>query len=112
MAGTQQAQFQVPAVLGQATQAAKARIEAPTQGTLLALDPDIPAHRQQLQLRSNHPAVHWLMDGVKVGEGASVPWPLWPGTHVLQLHDGRGRFLDRVTFEVRGAAVRQREQTH
>ena len=107
IAGTEQAQFARPARTPQAAQsAATARIEMPVPGTILALDPDIPPSRQQLQLRADRPRVRWFIDGVQVGTGARAQWQPWPGLHVVQLQDARGRLLDSVTVEVRGAAVR------
>jgi len=113
IAGTQQAQFHEPVVSNaQGMASAKARIESPTQGTILALDPDIPPQRQKLQLLANRSDVRWYMAGKIVGEGRKVQWQPWPGRHVLQLRDSKGQLLDEVSFEVRGAAVKETAQRH
>lgn len=106
IAGTGQAQFQPPSLTPTAVASAPARIQAPTAGTILALDPDIPPLQQQLQLRANRVDVRWLMDGKFIGQGMHMQWQPWPGPHVLQLQDRQGRLLDEVRFEVRGAAAK------
>ncbi|MEG0787108.1 MAG: penicillin-binding protein 1C [Comamonas sp.] len=107
MAGTQQAQFHEPASIKTADAvSAKARIESPTHGTILALDPDIPPQRQKLQLTANRSDVRWYMAGTLLGQGRQVQWQPWPGRHVLQLRDMKGQLLDEAALEVRGAAVK------
>lgn len=107
MAGTQQAQFHEPASIKTADAvSAKARIESPTDGTILALDPDIPPQRQKLQLTANRSDVRWYMAGTLLGQGRQVQWQPWPGRHVLQLRDMKGQLLDEAALEVRGAAVK------
>lgn len=110
VAGSQQALFEEPVPASQqrtgSAEARVARIEFPTYGTILALDPDIPPQRQLLLLQANRPQVSWFMDGKKVGEGRQMQWQPWPGRHVLQLRDAKGQVLDEVALEVRGAAVK------
>lgn len=89
--------------------AATARISAPTPGSIIALDPDIPPARQRLQLRATGPGsarVQWRLDGKPLGRGARLSWLPWPGRHALQLADAQGAVLDELRFEVRGAEVR------
>jgi len=109
-AGTQQALFEAPEAAGQQREGraagGTARIEFPTHGTILALDPDIPPQRQQLLLQASHAQVRWFMGDKKVGEGRQVQWQPWPGRYALQLRDPQGRVLDEVMLEVRGAAVK------
>ena len=50
----------------------------------------------------------WRMDGKPLGRGAQVAWLPWPGRHVVQLTDARGRVLDELRIEVRGAGVARR----
>ena len=89
---------------------ATVRIAAPVAGAIVALDPDIPPRHQRLQLAATHlpPGgdVRWQLDGQPLGRGVRLAWMPWPGRHVLQLQDGRGKVLDEVRFEVRGAGVR------
>ena len=74
-------------------------IETITDGSVMALDPDMPRQAQQLMLRG--PAGLWLMDGVAIGQGAAVRWRLAPGRHTLEVRGADQRLLDRVRFEVR-----------
>ncbi len=85
-----------------------ARIVMPVQGTIIALDPDIPPQAQRLRLKASDDAVArvaWRMDGKVLGRGALLEWLPWPGRHTLELTDAQGRVLDTVRFEVRGAGV-------
>jgi len=88
------------------------RIAEPAPGAIVALDPDIPPARQRLRfVASGAPgagSVVWVLDGKRVARGATHAWPPWPGRHRLQLRDARGRVLDEVPFEVRGAGVEGR----
>jgi penicillin-binding protein 1C len=83
-------------------------IAAPVGGTILALDPDIPACRQRVpfEARDVMPGQRWLLDGAVLGEAADfVLWPPEPGRHRLSVVARDGRILDTVTFVVRGASV-------
>ena len=98
----------MPTACGPSAQAT-ARITAPTPGSIIALDPDVPPARQRLQLRAAGPGsarAQWRLDGKPLGRGARVSWLPWPGRHVLQLADAQGGVLDELRFEVRGAEVR------
>lgn len=81
------------------------RILAPTDGVILALDPDIPPTRQRVLFTAARAptAARWLLNGVEIGE-ASAPflWEPVPGKHVLMLV-GEGRtVVDQTVFSVRG----------
>lgn len=85
------------------------RITAPADGTILALDPDIPPQRQRLALRAEGARdLQWRVDGKPLARGAEAAWLPWPGRHVLQLADGSGKVVDQVRVEVRGAGVKAR----
>jgi penicillin-binding protein 1C len=91
---------------GQAT--GPLRITSPANGTIVALDPDIPPERQRLGLRAEGAgAVRWRVDGRDHARGAQAGWLPWPGRHVLQLIDSEGRVADEVRVEVRGAGVKR-----
>jgi penicillin-binding protein 1C len=85
------------------------RIGTPIDGTIFALDPDIPASRQRVwferasgaSLRST-----WRLDGKTLGHAPRMPWLPWPGHHMLELVDADGSVADTVRFEVRGALAR------
>lgn len=81
-----------------------ARILYPTDGTLIALDPDIPITHQRVPFNSKGKEdVTWNIDGVTIGAGINISWTPTGGRHLLKLTDGQGTELDSVTFEVRGA---------
>lgn len=104
--GTQQAVFSMD--LGATTTTTTTRITAPAQGTIIALDPDIPPTRQRLQLRAvgDVPQLRWRLDGKPLGQGGALAWLPWPGRHTLQLTNMQGTVLDEVRFEVRGAGLK------
>ncbi len=90
----------------QASRQQPARITAPTTGTIIALDPDIPPAHQRVRLQAEGHAVRWLMDGKVFARGNSAQWLPWPGRHVVQIADVKGKVLDEVKLEVRGAGVK------
>jgi penicillin-binding protein 1C len=110
--GTQQANFaanteSVGKSAGKSAATARGRITAPTSGTIIALDPDIPPLRQRVSLRAEGQNVHWLIDGKPLARGANAQWLPWPGRHVVKLVNERNEVQDEIRLEVRGAGVRQ-----
>jgi penicillin-binding protein 1C len=82
-------------------------ILAPTAGTVVALDPDIPPARQRLvfEARPGGSGLRFRLDGADLGlAGAPVAWAPVPGSHELALVDAEDRVVDRVRFEVRAGA--------
>jgi penicillin-binding protein 1C len=80
------------------------RIAAPAEGTLVALDPDVPAARQRLAVRAEPPdgSLAFRLDGDEIGRaGDTILWQPVRGRHALALVDAAGRTLQRVRFEVR-----------
>ncbi len=86
-----------------------ARIVSPTDGAILALDPDIPPERQALRPRAQYaPAgAYWRIarepadrDG---GDGVTIAdhWPLQRGRHRLSLHAPDDSVLESIGLEVR-----------
>ncbi len=119
--GTEQALFAIDSVAAgplrtgagdrndvQTGDAARARITAPADGTILALDPDIPPRHQRVRFEADARGedVRWRIDGRTFARGAGALWPPWPGRHVVELVDARGRVADRIGIEVRGAGVK------
>jgi penicillin-binding protein 1C len=83
------------------------RIVYPVTGSIIALDPDIPAPLQRMRLRAYGGAgLHWELDGANVGPAdATATWAPLPGEHELKLVGDDGRVVAAARFEVRGAAV-------
>ncbi len=81
------------------------RIVSPRDGSVIALDPDIPVLRQRVRIAlagQPDPAWRLRMDGQPLGPARSVtPWLPAPGKHTLELVDRAGQVLDRVSLEVR-----------
>jgi penicillin-binding protein 1C len=84
------------------------RITAPSDGTIFALDPDIPPNRQRVRFTADAPGARWQLDGKPLASGAAVQWLPWPGRHRVTLVDATGKALDEIRLEVRGAGVRTR----
>ena len=105
MAGTEQAEIRLASARG----VAHTLIQSPGDGTIYALDPDIPLHAQKLMFKGvdGLPARWaWRLDGRRLGPAADRAWPMWPGKHVLELLDERQAVRATARFEVRGAQVR------
>jgi penicillin-binding protein 1C len=111
VAGTEQAVFALADAPGRAagaTAAGTGRIVAPADGSIVALDPDIPPDRQRVRFEAGgaDDGLRWRVDGRPHARGARAGWLPWPGRHVVELTDAGGRVLDRVRLDVRGAGVR------
>ncbi len=106
--GTEQSQF-VSARLsaGSGRLKTRGRIIAPTSGTIIALDPDIPPARQRVSFAAEGEGLRWLMDGKPFAQGRVAQWLPWPGRHVVSLVNSRDEVLDEIRVEVRGAGVRR-----
>ncbi|MDA7415212.1 penicillin-binding protein 1C [Xenophilus arseniciresistens] len=88
------------------------RIAAPADGTILALDPDIPPRHQRVRFEADGvnastegARLQWRMDGKTFARGAQAQWLPWPGRHTVELADARGQVLHSIRLEVRGAGV-------
>lgn len=79
-------------------------ITSPREGSLFAIDPDMPPRAQRIHFEGERGT--WVLDGRRVGEGTRMSWAPWPGRHELQLIGRDGREIQRVRFEVRGAGVK------
>ena len=94
---------------------ALAHIAYPGQGTIVALDADIPPARQRIALQLSGaaaPGWQWGLDGRLLGSATQEQlWRPAPGRHRLSLIDAAGREIDAVSFSVRalkGDAIKQR----
>jgi len=87
-------------------------IASPADGTIFALDPDIPPAAQRVWFHADGltgqtaRAVTWRMDGKPLGRGGQIAWLPWPGRHRVQLVDATGKVVHEIGIEVRGAGVR------
>ena len=82
-----------------------ARILSPTDGTIIALDPDIPTKNQRVALKSGDVAQAgcWEVNGESLGcsEGNGF-WSPSAGNFTIRLLDKAGEERDRVSLTVRG----------
>jgi penicillin-binding protein 1C len=99
LAGTEPAQ-----AIAARSRAARVGITSPSDGTIYALDPDMPPAVQRITFEGQRGT--WLLDGRRLGQGSGLQWAPWPGRHELRLLAADGRELQRVRFEVRGASVK------
>ena len=108
VAGTEQPVFAVGDKAPATAAGGTGRISAPSDGTIIALDPDIPPDRQRVRFEADGAQVAWRIDGKPFAKGPVARWLPWPGRHQIDLLDDRGTVLDTVRLEVRGAGVRTR----
>ena len=71
----------------------------PVDGSIYAIDPDIPAHAQRLRFEGR--AGVWLLNGRRLGEGPRLDWAPVPGRHVLRLEPSGTSIVQEIRFEVR-----------
>jgi penicillin-binding protein 1C len=111
MAGTEQALMQLSDTASHQAlpegERTRARILSPTNGAIVALDPDIPPRNQQLTLHTDAASLRWRIGRRTVGRGERALWAPSPGVHRIELVDVKGKVVDAVRIEVRGAALRQ-----
>ena len=84
----------------------RAEIAYPGDGSIIALDPDIPDSVQRVRFVAapQLPGQRWQLDGEMLGTpDKPVLWAPQAGRHDLVLVDATGEELDRVHFEVRGS---------
>lgn len=80
------------------------KITYPVEGTIIALDPDIPEGQQAVLFESQNEdnTVKWVLNGKNMGgAGSTIVWFPDNGRHTLSLVDNADRVLDAVNFEVR-----------
>ena len=79
-------------------------IASPRDGSVFALDPDMPPAAQRITFEGERGV--WMLDGQRLGTGRTLRWAPWPGRHRLMLVGERGAELDAVQFDVRGASLK------
>lgn len=92
-------------VVRAASTEALAHIAYPAEGSIIALDPDIPPQRQRIPLRLSASAGQgwvWRMDQKILGKATgTMLWLPQPGKHHLVLESKLGERMGSVSFEVR-----------
>jgi len=81
------------------------RILTPTNGTIIALDPDIPVANQRVLLKSGDAqrAGCWMVNDESLGCSASpLTWQPVAGNATVRLLDSEGRERDQITLVIRG----------
>ncbi|MBD8530901.1 penicillin-binding protein 1C [Massilia sp. CFBP 13647] len=80
------------------------RIVYPLDGSIIALDPDIPAQLERIVLRAQAGnGLRWRIDGADAGAAdAALAWRPLPGEHRLELVEDDGKVVAVSRFEVRG----------
>ncbi|MBF0153510.1 MAG: penicillin-binding protein 1C [Magnetococcales bacterium] len=84
------------------------RILHPRDGTIMALDPDIPPGQQRLfpRMDSANSTLRWRLDSQPL-DPTQAGWPLTRGEHRLELIDRADKVVDGVRFQVRGSVMRK-----
>ncbi|VXB80822.1 penicillin-binding protein 1C [Massilia sp. 9I] len=80
------------------------RIVYPVDGSIVAVDPDIPDRVERILFQAQGAGQHrWRLDGKDVGPAdSSLAWQLAVGEHRLELMDAGGKAVSTSRFEVRG----------
>ncbi len=102
IAGTEQPRQHASAQLD----ATRFGIASPRDGSVFAIDPDMPAAAQRITFEGEHGT--WMLDGRRLGAAQRMAWAPWPGRHELALLARDGSTLQTVRFEVRGAGLKPR----
>ncbi len=82
------------------------RIVYPPSGTVIALDPDIPADSETVFfiLQKSSKGLKWSLNGSEFPPtGKATPWTPCSGKYQLALKNEHGQVIDSVRFEVRGS---------
>ena len=87
------------------------RITYPSDGLILAIDPDIPVNNQSIFFETKGARLdyEWTLNGKRLCKicSPSIPWTPAEGKYILSLVDKQDRIIDTVRFEVRGSYVSQ-----
>ncbi|MCX6848166.1 MAG: penicillin-binding transpeptidase domain-containing protein [Verrucomicrobia bacterium] len=80
------------------------RIVLPRAGASFVLDPHLSGERQRIELRAAGASgmLHWKLDGQTYATcqpDVTVTWPLTPGTHELEVTDGKTTSAVNFTVE-------------
>jgi len=80
------------------------KIIYPVDGSILAVDPDIPSERERVLFQAQAgQGLRWRLDDAEQGAADTVlAWRPLVGRHRLELLDAQGKVLATTRFEVRG----------
>jgi penicillin-binding protein 1C len=80
------------------------KIIYPVDGSILAVDPDIPAARERVLFQAQAgQGLHWRLDDAALGAAdAALAWRPAVGSHRLDLLDANGKVIATSRFDVRG----------
>ena len=101
LAGTE-----TPHIAAKSVAAIHAGIAYPGNGTIIALDPDIPesVQRVRFMIAPQVAGYRWRLNDEEIGPSDEpMFWAPRSGSHVLALLDPSGTAVDQVRFEVRGS---------
>ena len=80
----------------------------PSDGTTIALDPDIPVENQYIffEAETSHNDLDWILNGQSISRifQPVLSWQLKQGKYLLSLEDKQKHVIDSVAFQVKGAA--------
>ncbi|MET0982084.1 MAG: penicillin-binding protein 1C [Telluria sp.] len=81
------------------------QIVYPADGSIIAIDPDIPEQVERIVLRAQAgQGLNWRLDGTHIAEAdAPASWRPLAGEHRLELVDRAGKVIASSRFEVRGS---------
>ncbi|MGC2305811.1 penicillin-binding protein 1C [Candidatus Binatus sp.] len=85
---------------------ANPQILSPATGTIIALDPDIPAVAQRVVFEASKSArnLRWILDGRALAPvRRELLWTPTPGAHTLSIARDSGNALQTIQFIVRGS---------
>ncbi|MGH8245984.1 MAG: penicillin-binding transpeptidase domain-containing protein, partial [Gammaproteobacteria bacterium] len=92
-------------VAAKSVETTRVAIAYPGNGTIIALDPDIPGEVQRVRfiMRPEAEGYRWRLNGEDLdSDPRATLWRPAHGQHELVLIDREGREVDRILFEVRG----------
>lgn len=93
-------------VASKSVEATRVSIAYPGNGTIIALDPDIPEQVQRVRftMRPEVEGYRWQLNGTILQSGPSTTlWRPEAGLHTLGLLSAMGQLADQIRFEVRGS---------
>ncbi|MEK7852116.1 MAG: penicillin-binding transpeptidase domain-containing protein, partial [Deltaproteobacteria bacterium] len=80
------------------------KITYPSDGAVIALDPDIPEEQQKVffEAQGSAPGFEWLLNDERMGDSnVAVSWRPRGGKYKLSIVDRQNMVIDSVRFEVR-----------